>query len=199
MGGGGSALSRRVSEVVGVALFACGLLWLVALASYEPNDPVWFFSTGSDVPVNFAGRVGAFLAELSFQLLGYGSYVLPAVIVIAGWHYFWCREIDAAYTKAIGALLILSCTSAFMSLALGSVEVGSRPFRAGGYVGEFVAGLMAEYLSRTGSVIVILALLFVAVILSTQFSFGRFFGALFQLVVGVSGSAWSTLQRRIED
>ena len=38
---------------------------------------------------------------------------------------------------------------------------------------------MAEYLSRTGSVIVILTLLFVAVILATQFSFGRLFSAMF--------------------
>ena len=42
-----STASRRVSEFVGVALFAAALIWLVSLASYEPSDPVWFFSTGS--------------------------------------------------------------------------------------------------------------------------------------------------------
>ena len=41
-----SALSRRVSEVVGVALFAAALIWLIALATYDPNDPAWFFSAG---------------------------------------------------------------------------------------------------------------------------------------------------------
>ena len=69
MAASGSALSRRVSEVVGVALFAVALIWLIALATYDPNDPVWFFSTGThDIPANFAGRVGAFLSELSFQI-----------------------------------------------------------------------------------------------------------------------------------
>jgi S-DNA-T family DNA segregation ATPase FtsK/SpoIIIE len=174
-----SALSRRVSEVVGVALFACALIWLIALASYEPSDPVWFFSTGTEAPANFVGRVGAFLSELSFQLFGYGSYMLPAVIVVAGWHYFWCRDIDAVFTKVVGAVLVLSGTSAFMSLVLGSVDVGNRPFRAGGYLGEFLAGFMSDYLSRTGSIIVILTLLFVAVILSTQFSFGQLFSVLY--------------------
>ena len=67
----GSALSRRFSEFVGVALFALALLWLVALASYSPSDPVWFFNTGADVqPANFAGRHGALQAELAFKLLG---------------------------------------------------------------------------------------------------------------------------------
>ena len=79
---GGSTVSRRVSEFVGVALFAAALIWIISLASYEPTDPVWFFSTGAHAaPANFAGRVGAFLAELSFQLFGYASYLIPAVMV----------------------------------------------------------------------------------------------------------------------
>ena len=75
----GSTVSRRVSEFAGVTLFAAALIWIIALASYEPTDPAWFFSTGTHAaPVNFAGRVGAFLAELSFQLFGYASYLIPA-------------------------------------------------------------------------------------------------------------------------
>lgn len=139
MAASGSTLSRRVSEVVGVALFAFALIWLIALASYDPNDPVWFFSSGTnDVPVNFAGRVGAFLAELSIQVLGYASYLIPAMVAVAGWHYFWCRTIDAVYTKATGAVLLFGCVSAFLSLTLGRVDLGPRAFRAGGYLGEFL-------------------------------------------------------------
>src|SRR5688572_33472223 len=111
MAAAGSTLSRRFSEVVGVALFASALIWLIALASYEPSDPVWFFSTGTEAPANFIGRVGAFIAEFSFQVLGYGSYVLPAVVVVVGWHYFWCREVDAVYTKAFGAGLVVASAS----------------------------------------------------------------------------------------
>ena len=103
-----STVSRRVSEVVGVALFACALIWLIALVSYTPSDPVWFFNTGSAaVPANFAGRVGAFLAELSFQLLGYASYLVPTVLIVVGWHYFWCHALEAAYTKAVGGAAAL--------------------------------------------------------------------------------------------
>jgi S-DNA-T family DNA segregation ATPase FtsK/SpoIIIE len=198
MGGARSTLSRRLSEVVGVALFATALIWLIALASYEPTDPVWFFSTGRNAPANFVGRVGAFLAELSFQVFGYGSYLLPAIIAIAGWHYFWCRPIEAVYTKITGGVLALACTSAFMSLALGSIEVGARPFRAGGSLGEFLAGAMAEYLSRMGSIIVILTLLLVSVILATQFSFGRLFAAAFATISHIVRSLWVELRREVD-
>jgi DNA segregation ATPase FtsK/SpoIIIE, S-DNA-T family len=176
---GGSTVSRRVSEFLGVALFAAALIWVVALASYEPSDPVWFFSAGAHgAPANFAGRVGAFLAEASFQLFGYASYLVPAVLVVVGWNYFWCRGLDAAITKAVGAALLFSCISAFLSLLFGTLEVSGKAFRAGGYAGDFVASQMADYLNRTGSMIVLLTLIFFSIIMSTQFSFGRFFGAI---------------------
>jgi DNA segregation ATPase FtsK/SpoIIIE, S-DNA-T family len=174
----GSKVSRRVSEFVGVALFAAALLWIIALASYEPSDPAWFFSSGAHADAaNFAGRVGAFLAELSFQLFGYAAYLGPAALVIVGWNYFWCRSLDAAATKLIGAGLLFACLSAFLGLVFGTLDVSGKAFRAGGYAGEFLAHQTSEYLNKTGSVIVVLTLMVLATIISTQFSFGRFFAA----------------------
>jgi len=178
----GSALSRRFSEIVGVALFALSLIWLIALASYSGSDPVWFFNTGADLPpANFAGRVGAFLAELSFQVVGYAAYLTPVIIAVVGWHYFWCRSLDAPWTKALGGGLLYTCSSAFLALVFDA-DLGRRQFRAGGYLGSLIAGVLADYLNRTGSLIFILALLFLAVILSTQFSFGRLFAAIGSMI-----------------
>jgi S-DNA-T family DNA segregation ATPase FtsK/SpoIIIE len=188
----GSFISRRVSEFFGVALFAAALIWLIALASYEPRDPVWFFSIGTTgVPANFVGRVGAFLAEVSFQLFGYASYLIPAMFTVIAWHYFWCRSLDAAYTKAIGAFLVFASSSAFLSLTLGSAEIAGRPFRAGGYLGEWAAQTLADSLNRGGAIIVVLTVLFLAIILSTQFSFGRFFGVVGSWLIGTCRSAIS--------
>src|SRR5204862_1050781 len=193
-------LSRRVSEFFGVALFAMALLWLISLATYEATDPVWFFSAGSGTaPANFAGRVGAFMAELSFQLFGYASYLLPAVFVVIGWHYFWCRALDAAYTKIVGVLLMFGCISSLLSLAFGSVDVSGKAFRTGGYMGDWLASMMADYLNRTGSIIVILTLLFLSIILSTQFSLGRMFSSA--TAVGRTGASRliGSLRRRSEE
>ncbi len=173
-----SPLSRRVSEFVGVGLFALSLIWLIALASYDANDPAWFFATGSnDIPANFIGRVGAFLAELSFQVMGFASYLLPAVVATAGWQYFWCRPIDAFYTKATGIGLTFGCASAMLSLLVGSATAGSRTYEAGGFIGAVLAAWLTSYLNRTGAVIVIVTLVALAVVLTTQVSFGRLFSA----------------------
>jgi S-DNA-T family DNA segregation ATPase FtsK/SpoIIIE len=196
----GSAVSRRLSEFVGVALFALALIWLIALASYSPDDPVWFFNTASDVaPANFAGRVGAFIAELSLQLLGYAAYLIPIVMVVIGWHYFWCRVLDAAYTKLFGAGLLFACVAAFLSLAFGSLAVSGKSFLAGGYIGKWLAAGLADYLNRTGSIILILTLLFLAIVLVTQFSFGRLFAVLGQLARDRVASAIAAMRLRREE
>jgi S-DNA-T family DNA segregation ATPase FtsK/SpoIIIE len=171
-------LSRRISEFVGVALFALALIWLISLVTHDPTDPVWFFTTGtSHPPANFVGRVGAFLSELSFQLLGYAAYLIPAVIGVAGWHYFWCQRPDAAYTKLTGVTLLFGCSSAFLSLVLGGTEAAGKTFYAGGSIGRAFGLFMSDYLNRTGSLIVLLTMMMLAVILSTQFSFGRMFAS----------------------
>jgi S-DNA-T family DNA segregation ATPase FtsK/SpoIIIE len=172
-----STFSRRVSEFLGVVLFGVALIWLIALVTYDPTDPVPYFTTAAGhSPTNFVGRVGAFLSELSFQLFGYAGYLLPAVIGVMGWHYFWCQAPDAAYTKLTGVTLLFACASAFLSLVFGPAA-GGRSFGAGGSVGAGLAGVLSESLNRIGSLIVLVMLMMLAVILSTQFSFGRMFAS----------------------
>lgn len=169
-----SAMSRRVSEFTGVALFATTLLWLIALMSYVPEDPAWFFNNATGTAAaNFAGRVGAFLAEASFQILGYSAYLIPMGLAVVGWHSFWCQRMEAAYTKLVGALLLGVCSAALLSLAFSVFDTSGRPFKAGGVIGEAVAGLLADFLARTGATILLLTLMALGVILTTQFSFGQ--------------------------
>jgi S-DNA-T family DNA segregation ATPase FtsK/SpoIIIE len=182
-----------VSEFLGVVLFAVALIWLIALVTYEPTDPTWFFNAGAQgAPANFIGRVGAFLAELSYQLCGYAAFLVPVVLAIAGWSLFWCRPIDAKYTKIVGAALLFACLSALLTLALGRVSFTNG---AGGYFGIVLARLLADSLNRTGSIIVILTLLVLSLIMATQFSFGRLFSSIARAVA----AWWTGLAARIRE
>src|SRR5438105_15643329 len=195
-----STFSRRISEFLGVALFALALIWLISLVTYEPTDPVWFFTTDAlHPPANFVGRVGAFLSELSFQLLGYAAYVIPGVIAWAGWYYFWCQPFEAIYTKLIGITLLFGCSSSFLSLVFGSADVAGKTFDAGGSLGNWLGSWFAEYLNRTGSIIVILTLMVLALIMSTQFSFGRMFANASQGSRDLSARSVGFLRAWLED
>jgi S-DNA-T family DNA segregation ATPase FtsK/SpoIIIE len=162
---GPSKLSRRLSEFLGVALFAAALIWLIALVTYDPSDPAWFFNTGSNAPpVNFIGRVGAFLAELSFQLFGYASYLVPVILVLVGWHLFWCTRIDAIYTKLVGTLCLFGSACALLALVIGRAGAASRPLAGGGYFGERLAAWLGDSLNRPGSLIVLVTVLMLSII-----------------------------------
>ncbi len=177
----GSTISRRLSEFVGVALFAAALFWIVALASYAPSDPVWFITVGvGGDTANFAGRVGAFLAEVSFQLVGYTAFVVPAALIVVGWNYFWCRAVDAVGTKLFGSTLLFMCVGTSLSMILTGTNVaGIASNTGGGSIGRWLAEQMTSNLGNTGSMIILLALIVISVIVSTQFSFGRAFASIF--------------------
>jgi DNA segregation ATPase FtsK/SpoIIIE, S-DNA-T family len=201
--GHSTALSRRLSEVTGVLLFAAGLFWLIALATYTPNDPVWFLSTRTTGPVsNLVGRAGALLAEVSLQLIGYAAYLIPLITVVVGWYSFWCRTIDAVYTKLLGLALLFACATAFLGLALPSARDAGRAFEAGGWLGDQLSGALAASFNRGGSLLIIMTLLFLSVILTTQVSLGRMFSIVTASIRGrLSGTvasfrAWREERRK---
>ena len=61
--------------------------------------------------------------------------------------------------KYEGAGLFFACLSALLSLVIGNSELNGRTFRAGGYVGEWIADMCSAYLNRPGAIIVVLTLL----------------------------------------
>jgi S-DNA-T family DNA segregation ATPase FtsK/SpoIIIE len=165
--------STRGAELLGLVAFAVALMLLIALATFDPRDPAPFFKAGVEGPArNFIGPFGAFLAEMLVpQLFGVASMLLPIVLGLLGWKLFWCRPIDAPYTKAVGNLLLLLSLAGLFALTFGTVSFEGEPVRAGGAVGEILASLLVADFSRTGAYIMAATGLFVALILSTQFSF----------------------------
>ena len=198
-----TTLSRRTSEIVGVAFFAGALVWLVSLASYDVADAVWFFNPGGVTPpINLVGRVGAFLAELSYQLVGLTAFLIPVQLLVLGWHAFWCRPVGAAYAKLLGLGVMVGCSAGLLSLAYGRLVESPRPIDAGGYLGAVLTGLLAEYFNRFGSIMVILTILFLAAMLSTQFSLGQLFSSAWrglrsalQAMRTLVGGWWTRRQR----
>ena len=157
---------------MGVVLFMTALLWLLALATHSSTDPVWFFNNraGGETS-NFAGPFGAFVATLSLQMAGYATYLLPLVVGIVGWHYFWCTVIDSPYTKLVGASVLLFCLCGLLTLAFSALD--SPQTTAGGLVGTATATILSAYLNRTGAAILLMTLTALSIIMTTRFSFGR--------------------------
>ena len=100
-----------------------------------------------------------------------------------------------AGTKATGAGLLVGCISAFLGLVFGTLDVVRQTVSRRRLRGRVSRRAMSEYLNRTGSMIVLLTLIFLAIIISTQFSFGRFFAALIAAAQGRRRARHRRLQR----
>jgi S-DNA-T family DNA segregation ATPase FtsK/SpoIIIE len=187
-----STRSRQLAEFLGLCSFALALMVLISLATYNPTDPAPFFKAGATSPArNFIGPIGAFLAELLVpQLFGIAALLLPLVLGVTGWKLFWCKPIDAPYTKACGVAVLLLSLCAFFALSFGSLTLEGEKVRAGGAVGALLSSILTGSFNRTGAYIVVATCLFVSLILATQFSFATFLSALGAAV----GSRWLALR-----
>ena len=177
---------QRFSEFLGLFTLAVSVLLLISLASYNPADPAPFFKAGAGGHArNWIGPTGAFIAELLIpQLFGLAAMVLPVVFAVWGWKLFWCRPVEAPYTKAAGLGLLMLMLTAFLTLAIGTVSFEADNVRAGGATGQLLSDWLTERFNRPGAYIIVLTLLIVSVILTTQFSFAAFLRGAWALVQG---------------
>ena len=187
---------NKTAEFLGLVSFALSLMVLISVATYNPADPVPFFKAGASGPVrNFIGPIGAFLAELLIpQLFGVAALLVPLVLGITGWKLFWCRPIEAPYTKASGLSLLLVSLTALLTLTFGVVTIEGESVRAGGAAGQLAAAMLTASFNRTGAYIVVATSLFVSLILATQFSFAAFLSAVGRFLATraqVARTAWA--------
>jgi S-DNA-T family DNA segregation ATPase FtsK/SpoIIIE len=190
--------STKTAEFLGLVSFGLSLMVLISVATYNPADPVPFFKAGASGPVrNFIGPMGAFLAELLIpQLFGVAALLVPLVLGITGWKLFWCRPIEAPYTKAAGLFLLLLSLTALLTLTFGVVTIEGEPVRAGGAAGQLAAAMLTASFNRTGAYILLATSLFVSLILATQFSFAAFLSGLGHFLaarIQAARTAWAHL------
>ena len=71
-----AAVSRGLRESAVIALAVAGLVLLVALATYNTNDPGWSKDTGATTIHNRIGPIGAWFADLLFYIFGRPAFPL---------------------------------------------------------------------------------------------------------------------------
>jgi len=59
---------NRIIEIIGIALVVIGLLLLISLATFSPDDPNFIFPDNTEIK-NLLGFKGSYIADLFFQTL----------------------------------------------------------------------------------------------------------------------------------
>ena len=164
------AKQKHWNEMVGLLLFAIGLLITLSLVSYNTVDPCFSVSgTGAGVR-NTIGIVGAYLADALLHLFGLSAYVIP--LLMFGYSLFFTFGGEAVHPllKKIGGVIFFISVGAFFGLGSETTRLFGEPVPSGGMLGGFIARLLVSGFSGIGAYIITLTAMVSALMLLTPFS-----------------------------
>jgi len=166
--------NRRLNELIGFLVLIVAAFLVLALASYSPLDPslnTAASAIGGHPAHNWVGMFGALISDVILQLLGIAGILVPVFLTVYSIRWFRSRPIQSPAVKTVGALALLVSVAALLGLLPWSFRwKGALP--AEGLLGRIVADAMIHYLNVVGAYLVCLAMIAVALYLSTAFSFG---------------------------
>jgi len=149
------------------------VILFLALASYDPTDPA-FSVSGAGQPIhNRMGPAGAWFADLAYLLFGSPAYLFPALVLLAGVLVFRDGRQEAVDSRAAvfwrssGFVLMLATSCGLATLHFSVPEMRET---AGGILGQFVGGDLAQILGLLGATVLLLVLWLAAVSLATGVS-----------------------------
>ena len=82
---------KRIIEIFGIIIFAGGILLVVSLISYSPDDPNFVFPDNTKIN-NILGFQGAIVSDLFFQSIGLVSYLFSLTLIITGINIFRSKK-----------------------------------------------------------------------------------------------------------
>ena len=83
---------NRMIEILGIFVAVIGILLLIALVSYSPNDPNFIFPQNTQIS-NVLGFQGSYISDLFLQSIGIISYLLSVTLVITGINVFRIKDL----------------------------------------------------------------------------------------------------------
>ncbi|MBI2955678.1 MAG: DNA translocase FtsK 4TM domain-containing protein [Acidobacteria bacterium] len=164
--------NKRLNELVGFLWLVAALLVGLSLVSYSPLDPSLNTAAPPQSPPaqNWIGIVGAYLADVLLQALGWVAFLLPVVLLALAWQWWRSQPVESLLAKTVGVLLLILSLAALLALAPAPMALGLLP--AGGQLGVLLALGLTHVLNVPGAFIISVAALVVGAYLAKPFSLG---------------------------
>jgi len=192
---------RRLNEFVGLLLATIAVLVGLSLVSFHPQDPSFNISRSPAFPErahNFIGTVGAYVADVFLQLLGFASFLVPIFLGIYAFYWLTSRKVEAFGVRTAGfVLLTLTLAAALSVSSVMPLFRGEIP--PGGVIGRLLADKLDETLNTGGSIIVLASSLLISLFLATTFSFtwaGQKLGPRLTILAALKARYYARQERR---
>jgi S-DNA-T family DNA segregation ATPase FtsK/SpoIIIE len=164
--------NKRLNELIGFLCITLAILMGLSLLSYNPRDAAVNVSAPSadaQPARNWIGPVGAYSADMLFQVFGFAAFLLPIAFATLGYRWVRSRAIDSQVATLVGYGMLLLSLPSLLSLWHVPEIRGALP--SGGLLGTLLSHGLRTELNLPGANVVAIALLVVALFLTTRFSF----------------------------
>ena len=129
-------LVNRLLEISGILLLILGILLMLSLVSYSPEDPNFIFPHNTEIK-NLLGFQGSFTADIFFQSIGLISYLVAISYILTGLNIFINKNLLLLITNTFFIILYSLVSSFFFSLFYQdslSLHINGN----GGFIGNFL-------------------------------------------------------------
>ena len=146
------AMTRRVSQLMGLLILVSMIFVLLSVASYSLDDPAWNHYVSREVIdiENLGGRAGAFLADWGLQLFGSTVFVLIACAALGAICLMRAR-VRPIIGSAWRGLLLIVAVSTLAHLYWLDDPFFQAGLLAGGASGQWLAEFLRPYLKLPGT------------------------------------------------
>jgi len=167
---------NRFIETIGIAIAIIGLLLLVSLLSYSPDDPNFIFPKNTDIH-NMLGFRGSFISDLFFQSFGFIALLIPFSFILTGSNIFLTKKIILIVETLFYTILYSLFGSLFFS------NFYSNTFKlyingGGGFIGKYLETTFLNFLINFNSQLsyyFLLIIILVLFLISIQFKISSFY------------------------
>ena len=174
---------NRIIEILGACILLIGLLLLIALISYSPDDPNFIFPENTEIQ-NLLGFQGSYISDLFFQSIGLVSYLLSITLMFTGINIFKSKDFFLIIENVFFSIIYCVFGSLFFSFfyknAFALYINGN-----GGFIGNYLGqGFLGDLVNVQISVsfyflIILIAVLFLK---SINFSPKKFWNFLKKII-----------------
>lgn len=184
-----------IQRLVEVGLIVCSGLaafMLLALLSFDPSDPSWS-QTGYQTDIaNFAGPVGAQVADMLFTVFGWLSYLFPPFFAFCGYLLFKrFKDLITIDYLILGLRLLGLLLTVISACAISSINFDDFfMYSSGGVVGDVLSSLLLPNLNFVGSSLLLLCSFCIGMTLLTGISWLTVADELGALVMQLVNFVW---------
>jgi len=155
-------------EFLGVLLLMLTILLLVCLISFNRWDAsanTQSYRMGVD---NRAGRIGAYVSDWLFQILGFSSFLLVLPMAALSWNWIRGKQVASPLMRILGFFLLVCASCAALQRIPIPLPDGS--FQPGGVIGNILSGILISNLNTTGAYVVVGGMFLLGLLAATPFS-----------------------------